>query len=267
MLLEMSFSLTSRACDGLEWAADSRLEENAARRNYYGLGDKAGPMNRRNRAFTNWNTDAFGWQESTDPLLQDHSVFSWGFAKAWPMACFSTTPTAAVSISEKSPRTIFSFGAEGGELNYYFIAGPEPKKIIEQYTRSRGALTLPPLWTLGYQQCRYSYYPEARVRRSPGFLARKGNSCDTISRTRASDSSCNGTVVTERPERRQGSAPRERGVLLDDFFRSGRHESNNSFSAFGAEGKIVRGLFFRNRNCCGRCCRKTGHRPRLCEAP
>ncbi|PYU74464.1 MAG: hypothetical protein DMG49_04695, partial [Acidobacteria bacterium] len=26
--------------------------------NYYGLGDKAGPMNRRNRAFTNWNTDA-----------------------------------------------------------------------------------------------------------------------------------------------------------------------------------------------------------------
>jgi len=30
--------------------------------NYYGLGDKAGPMNRRNRAFTNWNTDEFGWQ-------------------------------------------------------------------------------------------------------------------------------------------------------------------------------------------------------------
>jgi len=28
--------------------------------NYYGLGDKAGPMNRRNRAFTNWNTDEFG---------------------------------------------------------------------------------------------------------------------------------------------------------------------------------------------------------------
>src|SRR5260370_24343861 len=36
--------------------------------NYYGLCDKARPMNRRNRAFTNWNTDAFGWQESTEPL-------------------------------------------------------------------------------------------------------------------------------------------------------------------------------------------------------
>ena len=29
--------------------------------NYYGLGDKTGPMNRRNRAFTMWNTDQFGW--------------------------------------------------------------------------------------------------------------------------------------------------------------------------------------------------------------
>jgi alpha-glucosidase len=42
---------------------------------YYGLGDKAGPMNRRNRAFTMWNTDAFGWQESTDPLYKTIPFF------------------------------------------------------------------------------------------------------------------------------------------------------------------------------------------------
>ncbi len=27
-------------------------------------------MNRRNRSFTMWNTDAYGWQESTDPLYK-----------------------------------------------------------------------------------------------------------------------------------------------------------------------------------------------------
>ena len=43
--------------------------------NYYGLGDKAGPMNRRNRAFTNWNTDEFGWQESSDPLYKTIPFF------------------------------------------------------------------------------------------------------------------------------------------------------------------------------------------------
>src|SRR5208282_4931930 len=58
----------------------------------------------------------------------------------------------------------FSFGAEGGELNYYFIAGPEPKKIVQQFTALVGRTPLPPLWSLGYQQSRYSYYPEARAR-------------------------------------------------------------------------------------------------------
>src|ERR1700724_2307817 len=43
--------------------------------NYYGLGDKAGPMNRRNRAFTNWNTDVFGWGASTDPMYKAITFF------------------------------------------------------------------------------------------------------------------------------------------------------------------------------------------------
>ena len=37
---------------------------------YFGLGDKPGPLDRRNMAFTMWNTDAFGWQESTDPIYK-----------------------------------------------------------------------------------------------------------------------------------------------------------------------------------------------------
>jgi len=37
---------------------------------YFGLGDKPGPLDRRNEAFSNWNTDAFGWQESTDPIYK-----------------------------------------------------------------------------------------------------------------------------------------------------------------------------------------------------
>ena len=41
---------------------------------YFGLGDKPGPLDRRNEAFIDWNTDAFGWQQSTDPDLQIHSV-------------------------------------------------------------------------------------------------------------------------------------------------------------------------------------------------
>ncbi len=42
---------------------------------YYGLGDKAGPMNRRDHAFTMWNTDAYAWRESTDPLYKTIPFF------------------------------------------------------------------------------------------------------------------------------------------------------------------------------------------------
>src|SRR6266849_4917857 len=87
--------------------------------------------------------------------------FSWDFRRAWPTA-------------------YSSFGAEGGELNYYFLAGPEPKKIVEQYTALTGRSPLPPLWTLGYQQCRYSYYPEARVREIARLLREKKIPADTI---------------------------------------------------------------------------------------
>jgi len=131
--------------------------------NYYGLGDKAGPMNRRNRSFTNWNTDAFGWQESTDPLYKTIPFFV-GLRKGVAYGLFFDNTYRSSFDFGKESADYFSFGAEGGELNYYFIAGPGPKKIIEQYTALTGRPPLPPLWILGYQQCRYSYYPEARVR-------------------------------------------------------------------------------------------------------
>ncbi len=147
--------------------------------NYYGLGDKAGPMNRRNRAFTNWNTDAFGWQESTDPLYKTIPFFI-GLRKGIAYGLFfDNTYRSSFDFGKESP-DYFSFGAEGGELNYYFIAGPSPKKIIEEYTAMAGRSPLPPLWTLGYQQCRYSYYPESRAREIVKTLREKKIPADTI---------------------------------------------------------------------------------------
>ncbi len=147
--------------------------------NYYGLGDKAGPMNRRNRSFTNWNTDAFGWQESTDPLYKTIPFFIGLRKNAAYGLFFDNTYRSSFDFGKES-ENYFSFGAEGGEINYYFIAGPEPKKIVEQYTALTGRPPLPPLWSLGYQQCRYSYYPEARVREIARLLREKKIPADTI---------------------------------------------------------------------------------------
>jgi alpha-glucosidase len=147
--------------------------------NYYGLGDKAGPMNRRNRAFTNWNTDEFGWQESSDPLYKTIPFFI-GLRKGVAYGVFFDNTYRSVFDFGKESQDYFSFGAEGGELNYYFIAGPEPKRIIEAYTAMTGRSPLPPLWTLGYQQSRYSYYPESRAREIVKTLREKKIPADAI---------------------------------------------------------------------------------------
>jgi len=147
--------------------------------NYFGLGDKAGPMNRRNRAFTNWNTDEFGWQESTDPLYKTIPFFI-GLRDGLAYGLFFDNTYRSVFDFGKESRDYFSFGAEGGELNYYFIAGPDPKKIVEEYTGMTGRSPLPPLWTLGYQQSRYSYYPESRAREIVKTLREKKIPADAI---------------------------------------------------------------------------------------
>ena len=149
-----------------------------ANENYYGLGDKAGLMNRRNRAFTNWNTDEFGWQESSDPLYKTIPFFI-GLRKGAAYGVFFDNTYRSVFDFGKESQDYFSFGAEGGELNYYFFAGP-PKKIIEEYTAMTGRSPLPPLWTLGYQQSRYSYYPESHAREIVRTLREKKIPADAI---------------------------------------------------------------------------------------
>ena len=53
-----------------------------------------------------------------------------------------------------------AFGAEGGEMNYYFFYGPAIKKILSRYTELTGRMPMPPMWALGNQQSRWSYYPD-----------------------------------------------------------------------------------------------------------
>lgn len=130
---------------------------------YYGLGDKAGPLNRRGRSFALWNTDAYGWQESTDPLYKSIPFFLGLRAGRAYGVFFDDAWRTNFDFGAASP-DVLSFGAEGGDLDYYFLAGPAPRKVLEEFTALVGRAPLPPRWALGYQQCRWSYQPESRVR-------------------------------------------------------------------------------------------------------
>jgi alpha-glucosidase len=69
---------------------------------------------------------------------------------------------------------------QGSELDYYIIYGPEPAKIIETYTQLTGRMPLPPRWSLGYHQCRWSYESQDIVRKLAREFRQRRIPCDVI---------------------------------------------------------------------------------------
>ncbi|MDD2772863.1 MAG: glycoside hydrolase family 31 protein [Elusimicrobiales bacterium] len=129
---------------------------------FYGLGEKAARLDRRRGHFVMWNTDTYSYGEGTDPTYQSIPFYI-GLEDGRAYGIFF----------DNSYRTGFDFGfsgqeyaqfyADAGEMNYYFFKGPEMKKIVSRYTELTGRMPLPPLWALGHQQCRWSYYPDTLV--------------------------------------------------------------------------------------------------------
>jgi alpha-glucosidase len=146
---------------------------------FYGLGDKAVSEDRRQHSFSMWNTDAVMWEESTDPLYKSIPFFMSVKAGNAYGIFFDNTFRSNFQFGKFNDE-YYSFGAPGGELNYYFINGPEPKKVVEQYSALIGRTPLPPLFTLGYQQCRWSYMSEARAREVTGEFRKRKIPADVI---------------------------------------------------------------------------------------
>ncbi|MCB0514477.1 MAG: glycoside hydrolase family 31 protein [Chitinophagales bacterium] len=131
---------------------------------FIGLGEKTGNFDRRGAAYTLWNTDHFGYGENADPI-------------------YSSTPFYVGILPEQeklygiflnnSYKSVFNFGAsndrfsyftvQGGDLDYFFFHADTLSEIVNAYTTLSGQMPLPPKWSLGYQQCRYSYYPQAEI--------------------------------------------------------------------------------------------------------
>lgn len=146
---------------------------------FYGLGDKPGSIDHRGQSYQNWNTDVFGWQESTDPLYKT-IPFYLTMRKGQSYGLFLDNTWRSYFDFGRNFKDKVVFGADGGELNYYFIYGPHPKAVIQKYSSLVGTMPLPPMWTLGYQQCRWSYDTEARVREVSSLLRKHEIPTDVI---------------------------------------------------------------------------------------
>ncbi|MES2455232.1 MAG: glycoside hydrolase family 31 protein [Bacteroidota bacterium] len=147
--------------------------------NFFGLGDKSGNMNLRGRKFQNWNTDAysFGWDQ--DPLYRTIPFYI-GVHQQSAYGIFFDNTFRSYFDFAREDNTKTSFWADGGELQYYYIHGPHLMDVVKRYQTLTGTHPMPPKWALGYHQCRWSYYPEKKVKEiAEGFRSRS-IPCDAI---------------------------------------------------------------------------------------
>ncbi|CAN5652694.1 glycoside hydrolase family 31 protein [soil metagenome] len=133
---------------------------------YYGLGEKAMPMSRHTQQVVMWNTDTYAYPNGLDPIYQSIPFFlALHEGRAYGLFLDNTYRTY-FDMGKTAPER-YTFGAAGGELNYYLFTGGlerSPKEVLRNYTELTGHTPLPPIWALGYQQSRWSYFPESRVR-------------------------------------------------------------------------------------------------------
>src|ERR1700730_14932080 len=129
---------------------------------FYGLGEKAAQLDKRRDVFVNWNSDTPGYTLGKDPIYQT-IPFYLGLQRSAAYGIFFDNSYRSYFDFGHSSQQRAWFGAEGGEMNYYFFYGPSIKKILGRYAELTGHMPLPPLWALGNQQSRWGYYPDSMV--------------------------------------------------------------------------------------------------------
>jgi alpha-glucosidase len=129
---------------------------------FIGLGEKTGNLDRRGSAYVNWNNDYFSYPANADPLYQSIPFYI-GIHHQHVYGIFVDNTYKSTFNFGASNNRFSSFSVDDGEMNYYFIGGSDIPGIIKSYTSLTGRMEMPPLWSLGYQQSRYSYYPDKEV--------------------------------------------------------------------------------------------------------
>lgn len=135
----------------------------------YGTGEIAGPLLRNGRKTVAWNTDAYGYTDENPSLYQSHP---WVLAVRADGTAFGvladTTWRVEIDLTgaDKSSQAEGSivFRGEGASFPVWIIEGKTPQDVVKGLASLIGPMPMPPKWAIGYHQCRYSYYPEARVR-------------------------------------------------------------------------------------------------------
>jgi alpha-glucosidase len=179
--LPPSWSVRPQFCDKHDkFGIQIQLEEGS---HCYGGGEQARNLCLNNTQWITWNTDAFAYSQKTASLYQSHpfilvvrkngSSFGVIANSTYPLF-FEVTNThiKVVSHVQHSSSPI--------PFSVLIFEAPTPQDITCNLAKLTGKIDLPPLWAIGYHQCRWSYYPDTRALEVAKTFRDKEIPCDVI---------------------------------------------------------------------------------------
>lgn len=146
----------------------------------YGLGDKAGVLNKRHYEYEMWNSDIPDPHEDNFKSLYKSIPFMLVLKEKGAYGIFFDNHNKTYFNLGKESDGYYVFGADEGNLDYYFIGGESLKEVISGYTWLTGRAPIQQLWTLGFHQSRWGYESEEEIRSIAEGMKKHQLPCDCI---------------------------------------------------------------------------------------
>ncbi|HEY81468.1 MAG TPA: DUF5110 domain-containing protein [Caldilineae bacterium] len=144
---------------------------------WYGLGERACHLALERRTYALTTRDPEGYGPGDDPLyvnipflLGVHEGRAFGLL-------LDRMSDGEITLRRDGG---IEYRILGDEIRLDIIFGPEPAQVLARYADLTGRAPLPPLWTLGYHQSRWSYETEAVVRAIAREFRQRRIPCDAI---------------------------------------------------------------------------------------
>ncbi|GJT89619.1 alpha-glucosidase 2 [Tanacetum coccineum] len=145
---------------------------------FYGTGEVSGQLERTGKRVFTWNTDAWGYGTGTTSLYQTHPWVLAILPNGEALGILADTTKrceidlrkdSTVKLIAPSPFPVITFGPFASTI-----------EVLTSLSHAVGTVFMPPKWSLGYQQCRWSYDSDLRVREIAKTFREKGIPCDVI---------------------------------------------------------------------------------------
>jgi len=129
--------------------------------NLYATGSQSGPLERTGRRVEYYNLDNYAWGDSSNRNYQTHpwvlgvradgSAFGVLFDSTWRSSLDTQNPLDFGIV----------FQTEGPTVRVITIDAASPQEVVMKLADLTGKPFMPPMWSLGYHQSKYSYTPQS----------------------------------------------------------------------------------------------------------